>query len=40
MVKASSDFINALCEMALNVISGNIPLTEMVHTAEKKESNH
>ena len=25
--KASSDFINALCEIALNVLSGNIPLT-------------
>lgn len=34
--KASSDFINALCEIALNVLSGNIPLTDKQYKQLKK----
>ena len=35
--KANPDFINALCEIALNVLRGNIPLTDKQYTVLKKK---
>jgi len=29
---ANADFVNALCEIALNVLRGNIPLTNKQYT--------
>ena len=34
--KATPDFINALCEIALNVLSGNIPLTDKQYKQLKR----
>lgn len=34
---ASADFIDALCEIALNVLRGNIPLTEKQYAQLKKK---
>lgn len=34
---AGADFISALCEIALNVLSGNIPLTEQQYSQLKKK---
>lgn len=36
---ADTDFINALCEIALNVLRGNIPLTVQSAKKEKKNNN-
>lgn len=37
--KAAPDFINALCEVALNVLKGNIPLTtKQYKILQKKKS--
>ena len=34
---ASADFIDALCEIALNVLRGNIPLTDKQYAQLKKK---
>lgn len=34
---AGSDFINALCEIALNVLRGNIPLSDKQYNQLKKK---
>ena len=34
---ASADFINALCEIALNVLRGNIPLTDKQYAQLEKK---
>ena len=36
--KASPDFINALCEIALNVLSGNIPLTDKYKLLKRRRA--
>ena len=33
----STDFINALCEIALNVLNGNIPLSDKQYKQLKKK---
>ena len=35
---ASSDFVNALCEIALNVLRGKIPLTDEQNKQLKKRN--
>lgn len=34
---ANTDFINALCEISLNVLRGNIPLTDKQYAVLKKK---
>lgn len=36
---SSADFINALCEIALNVLKGNIPLNDKQYKQLKKPKN-
>ena len=36
---SSTDFIDALCEIALNVLRGNIPLTDKQYAQLKKKKN-
>lgn len=37
MCNAGADFVKSLCEIALNVLSGNIPLTDKQYKLLKKK---